>query len=848
MNKGLSELEAERLLQIHGLNALGESKKISALKIFAKQFCDVLIIILIFSIIASAFLDEMVEAMTILIIIIVNAWLGFIQEYKTEKTLQELKKMAGHKVRVCRNGENRVIGAEFLVPGDIIYLESGDRVPADAILLESHSIKADESILTGESCNVDKKNMSSLGAKKDLKEAMIFMGSMITVGRGIAKVLKTGMSTEMGSIAVMLSDIETESTPLQKKLSSLGTYIAIGCLLICALVACVGIIKGENIIEMVLAGISLAVASIPEGLPAIVTISLAMGLQRMLKKNVLVRRLPVVETLGCANIICSDKTGTITQNKMEVRSISTASKTWDNPDKIMDSDFETIVEIGAVCNNAEIQNSAKVSCVDNYYGDPLEVALVLVCNKVGKDILKIRTKFKRIGENPFDSERKIMSVLVKDKEKRSVMCKGAPEVLLEKCKLYLLNGKEYELTSEIKRKILLKNEAMTSKALRVIAVGYKTADDLKDNFQKVEIAENNLVFAGLIGMIDPPRKEVYQSVQVCKRAGIRPIMITGDHRNTAEAIGREVGILQDGEKAVIGEELEGLSKSKFLDVIRKTNVFARVSPKHKIMIVKALKEDKNIVAMTGDGVNDAPAVKEADIGISMGVSGTDVTKEASTMVLLDDNFATIVSAVREGRVIYSNIRKFIRYMLSCNIGEVVTMFIGALIGLPMPLLPIQILWVNLVTDGLPAIALGLEPGEDDIMNNKPRKYSEGIFSNGLLGKILYRGILIGLATLGVYVYLLYLGRSLEIARTGAFLTLIMTQLVYVFHCKTENNRLKVGKLGNNPWLLIAVGISFVMAIGVVYLPMLNNIFHVVPIGIEEWGFVIIATILAILIL
>jgi len=887
---GLSDREAKERLSKFGPNTLTSKSKISAFKIFAEQFSDFMVLILLGATAISAFMGETMEAITIFAIVIVNAILGFIQEFRTEKTLEALKNLAAPSAKVIREGKIQSITAENIVPGDIILLEAGDRVPADAILIEANNVSADESLLTGESIPVekkaDKKKMKSFelddvqnaNMNLDLKNVdlednsnHVYMGTNITSGRAKAVVISTGMKTEMGKIAHMIQNIEDEETPLQKKLDHLGKFIVYGCLGICAVVSVTGILRGEDIFNMLLAGISLAVAAVPEGLPAIVTISLALGVQRMLKRNALIRKLPAVETLGCANIICSDKTGTLTENKMTVRKIYAGQNIVDitgsgydvngefysngkKIDPVKNSPLKLCLEIGALCNNAQLVKSGTVktsdsglkskiksifSMSDNWKieGDPTEGALLVAAAKAGITSETLKNQYERYDEIPFDPDRKCMSVLCKNsKGERYIFTKGAPDEIIKKCsKIYTKNG-IINLTSTMKVQILKINDSLAGEALRVLGMAFKKLDGTEK--MSSQDMESNLVFVGLQGMIDPPRKEVLEAVRKCKMAGIKPVMITGDHKITACAIAKELEIFNEGDKVLTGSELEKMDEADLIEKAEKVSVFARVSPKHKLSIVRAFKKQGYIVAMTGDGVNDAPAVKEADIGVSMGIMGTDVTKEASSMVLMDDNFATIVAAVEEGRVIYNNIRKFIRYLLSCNIGEVLTMFLGMLLGLPIPLLPIQILWVNLVTDGLPAIALSLEPADEDAMMEPPRSAKDNIFSHGLAYLIIIRGILLGLSTLGVFMSILHFTHNIELARTAGFVTLVITQLVHVFECKSERKSIFEIPFLNNIYLILAVCCSLIMILAVVYIPGLQGIFKTLPLTLNEWLFII----------
>lgn len=877
---GLTDNEAKKKLQKHGFNIISERKKISPLKILFQQFTDIMIIILIIATIISGFMGDMTEAITIIAIVIVNAVLGFVQEFKTERTMEALKSLAAPSAKVIRNEQQINIPAEEIVPGDVLVIETGDRIAADSAILECNSLSVDESLLTGESVPVEKhvlKIKDSLINSYD-KKSSVYMGTVATGGRAKAVVYATGMKTEMGNIADMIQNIEDDETPLQRRLSHLGKYIAIGCLAICTIVSITGILRGEQLLTMLLAGISLAVAAIPEGLPAIVTISLALGVQRMLKRNALIRKLPAVETLGCASIICSDKTGTLTENKMTVRKIYAADCELDvtgsgystegsfvinnkQTDPLRIEGIKLALEIGTMCNNsvcsAEQNNNMAIGKLKAMFskqsklkitGDPTEAALTIAAMKAGITRSRLNNSYHRIDELPFDADRKCMSVVCKNTiGEIFVFTKGAPDMIIDKCNRVMSSRGITKLDDMTKKNITKINDTMANNALRVMGLAYKKLESGTYRAEAKNI-EKDLVFVGLMGMIDPPRKEAVVAVQKCRLAGIKPIMITGDHKLTAAAIAKELSIYCDGDEVLTGAELDQMSEEQLAKVAKTVSVYARVSPKHKLMIVRVLKSLGHIVAMTGDGVNDAPAVKEADIGVSMGLTGTDVTKEASSMVLLDDNFVTLVAAVEEGRVIYNNIRKFIRYMLACNLGEVLTMFLGILLMLPIPLLPIQILWVNLATDGLPAIALGLDPPEKDIMMRRPRGAKDNIFSHGLLKLIVTRGVFIGLSTLGVFVSILYFLNNVELARTSAFMTLVITQLIHVFECKSETRNIFEISIFNNIPLVLAVLCSTIMVLAVVYVPALQGIFNTVALGISEWfiiiGFSLIVPILS----
>lgn len=854
--RGLSEKEALSLLRKYGENVLSSDKKVHPLKIFAGQFKDFMIMVLLASTVLSVAMGETFEAITIIAIVLLNAMLGFIQEYRTEKTLMALKNFSPQTSKVVRDSEIKVIESAFLVPGDLVLIEAGDRIPADCKITNEYGLSCDESILTGESVAVDKS-----------QNDMAFMGTVALRGRAEAIITETGMKTKMGDIAGMLKDIEEEATPLQKKLDKLGKTISIICLAVCAVVMLIGVFRGENWMDMILTGISLAVAAVPEGLPAIVTICLALAVNRILKKNALIKKLHAVETLGCTNVICSDKTGTLTENKMTVRTVVTAEHRFEisgngyekrgdftlGEQKVFVSDFPdaiTVMKISSLCNNAVLKASPKDFALRNrrensmkgtfeLIGEPTENALLVMCAKALIDPNELKAQHPIINEIPFDSKRKCMSVAVREKNGLCVYTKGAFDIVVEKCTHYLRNGEAVALTPTVKKELFNLNDALASEALRVIAFAYKPVPQFSE-----KTAETDMVFAGMCGMIDPPRKEAAAAVAKCRRAGIKPVMITGDHKLTAQAIAKELKIYNEGDRVITGKELDKMSDSQLESVLMDTSVFARVSPNHKLRIVRAFKKRNQIVAMTGDGVNDAPAIKEADIGVAMGINGTDVTKETASVVLLDDNFATIVTAVEEGRTIYSNIRKFIRYLLSCNIGEVITMFLGMLMGFPVVLLPMHILLVNLVTDSLPALALGVDPPDKNIMNIPPRRKDDTLFSGGLATKIIFRGILIGLTTLGVYVGFLNNGNTIEAARTAAFVTLVATQLIHVFECKSEYLPLYRINIFNNLKLIGSVILSAGVVAASLYIPVLQRIFQTQALSLPQL-LIVIATSLAV---
>ncbi|SHH38269.1 calcium-translocating P-type ATPase, PMCA-type [Clostridium grantii] len=820
--RGLSEDEALKRQKRFGLNVLEEKKRISPFAILIQQYNDFIIWVLIGATIISFIMGEKADAITILIIVIMNSVLGFIQEYKTERSLEALKEMAAPTAKVMRKDSVVVIKAECLVPGDVVIIESGDRVPADCIIEESAGILMDESLLTGESENVEK--------NADKNNNSLFMGTIVLNGKAIAKVVAIGMATEMGKIAKMLNSIKREKSPLKEKLDSLGKILVLICLIICFVVTIMGVLRGNDKYEMFLLGVSLAVAAIPEGLSAIVTVALALGVSRMLKRNALVRKLPAVETLGCTSIICSDKTGTLTQNKMKVLKIYLNGRVIDvNKEKV---NSELLRKTFVLCNDCIISSKSK-NFEESIKGDATDKALLSVFFNNERDYKEyIKDKIK-IYEIPFDSNRKRVSVVIKEKLGNTAYIKGAPEIIIKRCNYIYENGECRLLTTEDKKRILKVVEGMTREALRCIGAAYKR--NIKNNDKTIE---DNLVFIGIAAMKDPPREEVKEAVFKCRRAGIKPVMITGDHKNTAFAIAREIGIADEKSGVLTGTEIDDLSDNELLEKCKKTTVYSRVTPNHKLRIVRCYKKLNNVVAMTGDGVNDAPAVKEADIGIAMGISGTDVTKEASSMILLDDNFATIVAAVEEGRIIYNNIRKFIRYLLSCNLGEVLTMFLASLINIQTPLLPIQILFINLATDGLPAIALGLDSGDKAIMEQKPLSRNESIFARGLKEKIFIRGSLIGICTVLAFLAGKYYGMDLETCRTLTLGTLILSQLIHVFECRSEKCSIFEMKFYTNLYLVGAVCISITMLILIIYLPYLGRVFHTVPLDLGQWLIII----------
>ena len=835
--EGLTEEEVKIRQAKYGKNKLKDKKKESIIIKFIKQFNDFMIITLIIASIISAVISKMqgendyVDSIIIIGIVIFNALMGVIQEAKAEKSIEALKQMTPQITKVIRNGKTTEINAEDLVKGDIVILETGNFIPADCRIIESHNLKIEESSLTGEAepslkeANIICKKDIPLGDMKN----MAFMASTVVNGTGKAIVTETGMETKVGQIANMIIEDEAPETPLQKKLGEVGKILGIACLAICIIIFIIGLIKKIEPIEMFMTAVGLAVAAIPEGLPAIVTIMLSIGVTKMAKRNSIIRKLPAVETLGSSNVICSDKTGTLTQNKMKV--VEVKSK---NP--------KFIITMATLCTDCEItveNNQEKV------IGEPTEKAIVeeglhIGCNK--KETEKI---FPRINEIPFDSNRKMMTTIHRMGSKYRIICKGAPDVLLDKCTKEVLeigDSQDIKVKTLDKLKIKNENEQMAHKALRVIAVAFKDVTELPSKIDSSTI-ENNLTFVGLIGMIDPPREGVKEAVKICKTAGIKTVMITGDHLETAKAIAKDLGILNNGEKAITGQELDKMTQEQLEKNIKEYSVFARVTPEHKVRIVKAWQRNGAVVAMTGDGVNDSPALKNANIGIAMGKNGTDVAKNAADIILTDDNFVTIVEAVKQGRNIYDNIKKAVHFLLSTNIGEIVTIFVGLILGLKSPLLAIQLLWINLVTDSLPAIALGLEKPEKDIMQRKPIDSKKGIFANGLWNKIILEGTMIGVLTLVAF----SIGNkyyTLEVARTMAFLSIGFLELIHSINVKNEKSIFETG-LFENKYLVgsFVLGI-FVQAI-VVVVPAFAKVFEVVPLSLTQWIITIAISILPI---
>ena len=839
--KGLTAEEAQKRQEEYGLNELKAKKKKSLFVKFLEQFKDFMIIILIISAIISGVVgvaqgEGFTDTIIILVVVVVNAIIGVAQENKAEKSLEALQKLSSHVAKVIRNGKLQVIQSKELVPGDIVILETGDYVPADLRIIEAVNLKAQEAALTGESVPVEKMAAKIEDEKMGIGDRinMLFSSSLITYGRGKAVVVETGMNTEVGKIADIINTAEDQGTPLQQKLNKLGKTLGIVALAICAVIFVVGLLYGKEPIHMFMTAVSLAVAAIPEGLPAVFTIVLAIGVQRMVKRNAIVKKLPAVETLGSASVICSDKTGTLTQNKMTVEKVFCDGNLVNLEESADMIDIKKLVYASMLCNDTKISEDDKLT------GDPTETALVDMAFKLDFDP-SVYGMFPRVAEIPFDSDRKLMTTVHEENGKYVVYTKGGVDELLANCNSYILEGDIKTDLEEYKEIIRRYNMEMAQNALRVLAMAYKVLDH-KPTAEEIKELESNLTYIGMVGMIDPPRLEVKDAVQECKEAGIKTVMITGDHKITAIAIAKSLGILENDDEAITGTELEEMSDEELIRNVRKYSVYARVSPEHKVRIVKAWQKNGEVVAMTGDGVNDAPALKTADIGCSMGIVGTDVAKEASDVILTDDNFATVVSAVEEGRRIYDNILKAIQFLLSSNIGEIVVLFLAILITpllskqfgvditLIETLLPIHILWINLVTDSLPALALAVDPAADNVMKRKPLKNTKkGIFTKGMTWRIVYQGLMIGLLTLTAFIIGLSTPdvsqeEKVKIGQTMAFYVLALSELVHVFNIR--DNKRSIFKTGifNNSKLILATVVSASLMFVILFTQGLRDIF------------------------
>jgi len=857
--QGLTREEAERRLAQYGPNELAEKKKISPFMLWLRQFKDFLIIILLVAVVLSAVLAEVTDAIVIFVIVLFATTLGFVQEYRAERAMEALRRMAAPTSSVVRDGQEIEIAAREIVPGDIVALRTGDRIPADCRLIEAVNLKTEEAPLTGESVPVEKTIVpipgeTSIGDRKN----MAFTGTTVVWGRGKAVVTGTGMQTEFGKIATMIQEVREELTPLQVNLNTMGKFIAYAALAACFVLAGIGILRGHEVLEMVIWGVSMAVAAVPEALPAVVTIGLALGVRQMAKRHALIRKLHAAETLGCTTVICSDKTGTLTQDEMTVRRIYADGKTIDvtgvgyEPkgefydkgiviDVSKDSALQTLFRISVSCNDTTL---ASTNGVWSIRGDPTEGALVVVSTKAGVSAQELNARFPRTDEIPFSSERKRMTTIHNTPQGKIAYSKGAPEIILDSSSHILKDGKESPLTEKEKAEVLGTATQMAGDALRVLGLAYRRLTELPAH---KEDAEAGMVFVGLAGMIDPPREEVKGAVKLCDQAGIKSVMITGDHKLTAVAIAQELGIAKEGGMALTGAEIDRLSDGDFEALVDKIDVYARVSPAHKLKVVEALQKRGNVVAMTGDGINDAPALKRADIGVAMGITGTDVTKETADMVLTDDNFASIVAAVQEGRAIFGNIKKYLTYLLSSNLGEIllmsITILFGPLIGLPygvIPLVAVQILYVNLATDGLPAIALSVDPPDPDIMKHKPRPRGQGVFTKPVVILLCVGGIWSMMVNLTIFKWALDVGKTLMEAQCLTFLTLIIIQFFKAYNFRSDIHSVFMIGFFKNKWLNLAICWETVMLCVIVYVPFLQGAFHTFPLGVLDWAIVILA--------
>jgi len=853
---GLEPPEARQRLGRYGANELAEKKAVSPWALFLEQFKSFLIIILLIAVVLSAVLGEVADAVIIGIIILFASGLGFFQEYRAERAMEALRRMAAPMASVRREGKEVEIPARDLVPGDIIILRTGDKIAADARLIEAVNLKTSEAPLTGESTPVEKKSAIIQGeAPVADRRNMVYMGTAVIDGRGSAIVTGTGMTTEFGKIASLLQAVKPERTPLEINLDRIGKWIAIGALVLCFVLAGLGVLRGHEVLEMFIWGIALAVAAVPEALPAVVTISLALGVRRMAKRHALIRKLPAVETLGSTTFICSDKTGTLTQGKMTVRRIYADENSIDvsgvgyepegefsvGGEKISvesESALGRLLLIGALCNDTALTASGRVWEVS---GDPTEGSLLVSAAKAGLWPEELNHQFPRIGEIPFSSERKRMTTVHQTPQGSIAYSKGAPELVLRSCRYIYAEGRERELSDKDRERIIAVGRGMLDDALRVLGLAYKRLDDGEIS----ESIEQDMVFTGMVGMIDPPRPEAKQAIERCDQAGVKSVMITGDHKKTAVAIARELGLLKEG-LALTGVELDSLSQAELEEMVERIEVYARVSPAHKLRVVEALAKRGHVVAMTGDGVNDAPALKKADIGIAMGITGTDVTTEAADMVLTDDNFASIVAAIEEGRGIFSNIKKYLMYLLSSNIGEILLMagaiLFGPLLGLPagaIPLVAIQILWVNLATDGLPAIALSVDPPAPDLMKQKPRPRGQGVFTKEVVTLMVVGGVWSCLVNLGVFKWALDAGRGMLEAQALCFLTLVLIQFFKAYNFRSDKQSIfKIGFFKNR-WLNITILWEIALLAVIVYTPALQSSFRTFPLSGFDWLLVVL---------
>ena len=857
LTTGLSSGSAQSKLETFGPNELKEQEGKSFLQKLIAQFSDFLILILIAAALISVFVGEAKDAIVIMSIVIINALLGLYQEGKAEKALEALKKMASPTAKVLRDGNPQEISSSQLVPGDLVILETGDIIPADLRLVESSNLKVEEASLTGESVPVEKRAQETYSEEVSLgdRHNMAYMSTIITYGRGRGIVVETAEGTEIGKIAAMIQTFEEEPTPLQRKLNQLGKVLGMTTIAVCVAVFGIGLLQGREILEMFMVSISLAVAAIPEGLPAIVTIVLAIGMNKMVERNAIVKKLLAVETLGATSVICTDKTGTLTQNEMTVVKVLADNKLIEvegtgyepvGDFKLEGSTITTkessglklLLTIAALANDAKLDNSSGMYKI---IGDPTEGALITLAGKAGIDSAELNHMYKRIEEIPFDSERKMMTTFhdMPNDEGVSSFTKGAPDIIIDRCNRIILDGKVSEFTPELKSEVLRVNSELSRAALRVLAFAFKEYPSLPTDPSPDE-NESDMIFVGLTGMIDPPRPEARDAIALCKKAGVNAIMITGDYKETAFAIAKDLGMADTEDQAIMGEKIDGMSDEELQEVVKNTKVFARVSPEHKVRIVSALRANGDIAAMTGDGVNDALAIKKADIGVSMGITGTDVAKNTADMILTDDNFASIVAAVEEGRIIFSNIKKFVYFLLSCNIGEILLVFTSILMNLPVPLLPIQLLWLNLVTDSFPALALGVEKGEPDIMNQPPRNPDEAILDRRMLVGVTFQAIAVAAASLSAYLLALrmYGLENIEEARTITFATLIVAELLRAYSSRSQKFTLvKIGIFSNKSMVYATLG-AFLLLLAVIYIPFMNGIFYTFPLSFVDWEIVL----------
>jgi len=858
LDAGLNTEQVSENQKKYGLNQLKEANKKTFLSKVADQFKDFLILILLAASVVSFSIGEKTDAMIIVAIVIINAMLGLYQEGKAEKAIEALQKLAAPNANVIRNGAPISVPAEQLVPGDVVVLETGDIVPADLRLVESYNLQIEEASLTGESVASEKRAEDICEEEVSLadRKNMAYASTILTYGRGKGVVVSTGHDTEIGKIAEVIQGYEEESTPLQKKLARLGKQLGIIVLAVCVVVFVIGILQNLPMLDMFMTSVSLAVAAIPEGLPAIVTVVLSLGMGKMASKHAIVKKLPAVETLGTTTVICSDKTGTLTQNEMTVVKVFV-------DEHILDVEGEGYEADGRICHEKEevdvetvptlerlleitlLANDAKLKRLENgklgVMGDPTEGALITLANKWDMYSKDYEEAHPRKNELPFDSDRKMMTTFHENIEKNPVVSftKGALDVVLSRCSYWEKNNEIVELNEELREKISEVNQKFSKNALRVLALAYRSFEKMPEEITVDEI-EKEMIFVGLVGMIDPARAEAKEAIKLCKYAGIIPVMITGDYKETAFAIGQQLGMVEDISQAMMGTELEQYNAEQMREIVKDKRVYARVSPEHKVKIVTALKENGNIVAMTGDGVNDALAIKKADIGIAMGITGTDVAKNTAEVILTDDNFASIVDAVQEGRIIYSNIKKFVSFLLSCNIGEILIVLVSILMKLPVPLLPIQLLWLNLVTDSFPALALGVEKGDEDIMNQPPRDPQEPILDKKTSIRIAVQSIAITIATISAYQYGLhhFTEQTLEGARTIAFVTLILAELLRSYSARSESHTVMSIGMFSNRALTLGTVFSLFMTLIVVYIPFMRTLFHTVFLGAEEWSRII----------